>query len=210
MRKISCLLILFLLCFHTCVHAKSVILILGDSLSTAYGLERNDGWVELLKKRLDEHQLQYTVVNASMAGATTANGLATLSKLLANHQPVLTIIELGGNDILLGIQINIIKKNLIRLIALCHEKNSRVILLAIRPPPNYGKAFIEALSDMYQQLSEKVMVVPLYSDNFLEDIKLLQPDQIHPTKEGQFVILNRIWPDIFSVLMAVPGRIKGN
>src|SRR5688572_12110237 len=103
MKKHPCLLLLLLLFFSACVHAKSTILILGDSISTAHHLETAEGWVELFKKRIAERQLNYTVINASETGATTANGLAKLPPLLSKYKPALTAIELGGNDILLGI-----------------------------------------------------------------------------------------------------------
>lgn len=200
MRKLPYLLILVLLCFSFNVHAKSI-LVLGDSISTAYGIETKDGWVELLKQRLQEHKLNYTVINASIAGSTTANGLARLADLLSTHKPEITIIELGGNDALLGIQLFAIKQNFKRLIALCREHGSRVLILGIRPPPNFGKEYSDAFIDMYKQLQDDdVVVAPLYSDNLKNDAALLQSDQLHPLKEAQPVILDRVWGDILKML----------
>lgn len=183
------------------VHAKSTVLILGDSISTGYGFEAKYSWVELFKQRLQEHRFDYTVINASIAGTTTGNGLARLADLLSKYKPELTIIELGGNDALLGIQIFAIKSNLQKLIHLSEQQGSKVLVLAIRPPSNYGKPYSDAFLEMYHQLqNDDVMVVPLYSDSLEKDAALLQSDQIHPTKEAQAIILDRIWPGIVKLL----------
>ena len=200
MRKLPYLLILVLLCFSVNVYAKSI-LILGDSISTAYGFEAKYGWVELFKQRLHKHQLNYTVINASIAGSTTANGLARLADLLSKYKPDLTLIELGGNDTLLGIQLDAIKMNIIRLIALCREHGSQVVILGISPPPNYGSAYRQTFIEMYKQLrNDGVVVVPLYSDSIAKDAALLQADLIHPSKEAQPIILDRVWPEISKML----------
>ena len=172
------------------------LLVVGDSISAAYGIEIGQGWVARLQQRLDEMQLSYQVVNASISGDTTAGGRSRLPALLEQHQPQLTIIELGGNDGLRGLPLAQMKDNLRVMVTQAQENGSRVILLGMRIPPNYGPRYTEGFYRVYQELADELDVALL--DFFLENVGgvegMIQHDGIHPTAAAQPVLLENVWP----------------
>lgn len=188
------------------VFAKNTILILGDSISTAYGIEASHGWVELLKNRLVEQQYNYDVVNISISGNTTSNGLAQLPDALGRYKPQITIIELGGNDGLRGISLIVIKKNLNKLINLARDAGSKVLLLGVRLPPNYGIDYTKQFQQIYSDLAdnESVEIVPLFLQNIDTDPKLMQADRIHPTENAQPILLDLVWDKLKEMLQRSP------
>lgn len=183
--------------------AKNTILIVGDSLSASYGINQQQGWVNLLKIKLKKNNLAYTVVNASVSGDTTSNGLARLPTLLQKHQPVITIIELGGNDGLRGLHLQTIAHNLQKMIDLTKQSGSQVLLVGIRLPPNLGNDYTEAFYQIFVNLARKnnVAFVPFFLKNIDTEINLMQPDRIHPTAQAQKILLQNIWQEL-SVLLS--------
>jgi acyl-CoA thioesterase I len=172
--------------------AAKNILIVGDSLSAGYGIPTEQGWVALLQKRLGKN---YTVQNNSISGDTTSNGLANLPQELDRHKPIVTIIELGGNDGLRGIPLAAIQSQLASMIKISQQKNSKVLLLGVRLPPNYGQAYTKKFQAIYTDLGRKynIAVVPLFLKNIDDNPKLMQADGIHPVMEAQQMMLDNVW-----------------
>ena len=180
----------------------ATILVFGDSISAAYGIQRDQGWVALLEHRLAGHGPEYQVVNASMSGETTGGGLARLPKALAEHDPDLLIIELGGNDGLRGYPVANIHRNLARMIETANPRHRDVLLVAMQIPPNYGPRYTQAFRDVFTDLSETYDVT--LADDFIEAValepELMQDDGIHPTAAGQPLLLDALWPTIKRLL----------
>ncbi len=160
------------------------------------------GWVGLLKQRLSENQLAFRVINASISGDTTASGANRIARALNKTQPALTIIQLGGNDGLRGLSLSEMKKNLDRMIDIAKSHQSKVILVGVNLPPNYGSKYTQDFFATYQQLADKhhVALVPTLLEGFEEDPTFFQADQIHPTIEAQDDILDNVWPSIETAL----------
>lgn len=177
---------------------RKTLLIIGDSLSAGYGIEEKRGWVSLLKQRLSEQGYDYRVVNDSISGDTTSNGLSRIKAGLKRHKPNLVLIELGGNDGLRGISPKTMSENLSRMIVLAKSTNAKVILLAVPLPPNYGPAYINRFLSVYRKLAAQENI-PLVN-NFLKGIgghpDLMQADGIHPNVKAQPLLLNNAWPII--------------
>jgi acyl-CoA thioesterase I len=182
--------------------AENTILILGDSLSAGYGIDPKQGWVQLLQQRLQEQKYNYTVVNDSITGDTTSNGIQRFPQALNKYQPKITIIELGGNDGLRGLSPQIIKKNLLQLIALAQAANSKVLVLGVRLPPNYGQAYLDQFQQIYQDLATQtdLVTVPLFLNSIDNDRALMQNDGIHPTVKAQTVMLDNVWDSLKKLL----------
>lgn len=182
--------------------ASTTLLVLGDSLSAAYGIPQQDGWVSLLDQKLSQQTMQQLknlrVVNASLSGETTSGGLQRLPGLLSQHQPSYVIIELGANDALRGQNLAQTQQNLAQMIEVSLQQGAKVKLLGIRLPPNYGPAFDRRLAQLYQQLSEQYNV-PL-DPFFLADVALnpalMLDDGLHPNAAAQPLILERLWPQL--------------
>jgi acyl-CoA thioesterase-1 len=182
--------------------AQKTILVVGDSLSSGYGIDIKQGWVSLLQKRLLERNYDYTVVNSSISGDTTSNGLNRLPALLDKHKPDVTILEFGGNDALRGLQLFIIKKNLQKMIDLIKKADSKVLLVGFRLPPNYGPQYIEQFQELYAQLAEKneIGFIPLFLKGVDDNPKLMQSDGIHPKEQAQVTLLDNVWPELVKLL----------
>ncbi|MDP5148802.1 arylesterase [Rheinheimera baltica] len=160
-------------------------LILGDSLSAAYGMKQQQGWPHLLQQRT-----QWQLVNASISGETTAGGLARLPALLEQHQPDAVMIELGGNDGLRGFAINSVKSYLSEIITLVQQHKATPVLMQIRIPPNYGPRYGQQFSNIYPQLAEKHQITlwPFFMDNIATNQDLMLRDGIHPNIDAQPLI----------------------
>lgn len=172
------------------------LLVVGDSISAAYGIEIEQGWVARLQQRLNQREPSYQVVNASISGDTSAGGHTRLPALLEQHQPDLVVIELGGNDGLRGLSLVSLKDNLSAMVELARQQGSRVIVLGMRIPPNYGPRYTEGFYQVYQQLAQELDVPVL--GFFLEGIGgvpgMVQNDGIHPTAAAQPLLLDNAWP----------------
>ena len=185
-------------------HADApVILVYGDSISAAYGLEHvEQGWVELLRTRLKEQGYVYQVVNASVSGETTAGGLARLPRALQVQHPKLLVIELGGNDGLRALPVTQMRANLAQMIDLAMAAGAKVLLLGMRMPPNYGPEFTTAFHAVYVSLAKekKAALVDFLLDGTALDPKLIQADDIHPNAAAQPILLNNVWPALKPLL----------
>lgn len=177
---------------------------LGDSISAEYGLARDTGWVQLLRDRLKQQHFDYNVVNASISGDTTSNGLARLPPLLLREHPDIVVIELGGNDGLRGLPIDTARGNLAQIIALCQAAHARVVITGIQLPPNYGPDYTTKFAAMYGELAKDkhVALVPFLFAGFAEDSELFQGDRIHPSAEAQPMLLNNVWGPLKPLLTA--------
>jgi acyl-CoA thioesterase I len=183
---------------------QATLLVLGDSISAEYGLARDTGWVQLLRDRLKQQHFDYNVVNASISGDTTSNGLARLPPLLLREHPDIVVIELGGNDGLRGLPIDTARGNLAQIIALCQAAHARVVITGIQLPPNYGPDYTTKFAAMYGELAKDkhVALVPFLFAGFAEDSELFQGDRIHPSAEAQPMLLNNVWGPLKPLLTA--------
>jgi acyl-CoA thioesterase-1 len=173
------------------------LLIVGDSLSAAYGMEQSQAWVSLLQARLDEKKPQrFTITNASISGETTDGGLRRLPDLLSRHQPDIVIIELGGNDGLRGFPPQVIEQNLRQMIELSQQNQAEVLLIGIEIPPNYGKRYTEAFSQIFVDLAQQyeLALLPFFLDGVFDGEAMMQSDGIHPTAAAQPQLLDNVWP----------------
>jgi acyl-CoA thioesterase-1 len=182
--------------------AEKSILVFGDSLSAAYGIAQARGWVALLAERLRRERPDYSVVNASISGETTAGGLARIDAALEKHKPAVVILELGGNDGLRGLPVLQMKQNLSRMVARAQKAGSRVLLVGIRVPPNYGPAYTEAFDAAFRDVARthRAAFLPFLLDGVAEKDHLFQPDRIHPTQEAQPLIEKHVWPALKPLL----------
>ncbi|WP_051085029.1 arylesterase [Salinimonas chungwhensis] len=166
------------------------LLILGDSLSAAYGLQQHEGWVSLLQKRWNEKPLQAEVINAAISGDTTDGGLSRLPQLLDTHNPSHVLIELGGNDGLQGHSISKMKNNLHTMIDLAQDSGATVFLQDMEIPSNYGKRYTSMFADAFDEVAEKqnIPLIPFFLASIALDKSLMQRDGIHPNKQAQPLI----------------------
>lgn len=172
-----------------------VLLVLGDSLSAGYGMDREKSWVSLLETRLSERGYSYRVLNSSISGDTSQGGVTRLPRLLERYQPKIVIIELGANDGLRGIDPAVTRANLSDMIARSQASGARVLLAGIRLPPNYGSAYLQQFESMYADLASEyqALLVPFFMDGVAMEPELLQADNIHPNEAGQPVLLENVW-----------------
>lgn len=183
----SILVLMMLSALPLLARAEPVILVMGDSISAGFGVPLQQGWVALLQRNVQQRQPQLQVINASSSGETTQGGLTRLPALLKQHQPDLTIIELGGNDGLRGTPIPVIRRNLERMVQLAQAAGSDVMLLGMQIPPNYGARYTELFSRSFTELAERfeLPVVPFLLDGIATEPGLMQSDGIHPTTAAQ-------------------------
>lgn len=181
-----------------------MILVLGDSLSAAYGIAPAEGWVNLLQLRLQERGYPQRLVNASISGETTVGGLNRLPALLASHQPQILLLALGGNDGLRGLSFGRMANNLGQIIRLSQAADSRVLLLGIMLPPNYGKAFNDKFLGVYPAVAEAsgIPLVPFLLEGVADRPEWMQRDGLHPNGLGQPRILENVWPQLEPLLGA--------
>lgn len=200
--KLSLLILLIVTAPLSQADESEVILIFGDSLSAAYGFERSKAWPALLEDYLDEQGLPYRVVNASRSGETTAGGLRRLPDTLEKYAPVITLVQLGGNDGLRGHSPQRVRSNLGEMIELAKAAGSRVMLLGIRIPPNYGPAYTESFAQIYPALAEEydTALVPFLLKGTWDKEGMMQDDGIHPTAEAQPRILELVWQELEQML----------
>ncbi|WP_183329627.1 arylesterase [Halomonas campaniensis] len=175
--------------------ARPTLLVMGDSLSAAYGIEADEGWVSLLEARLDG---KARVVNASISGETSAGGASRLPELLGQHAPDIVLLELGGNDGLRGLPPGQFEANMTRMVEASLDAGAEVLLLGIDIPPNYGQAYRDAFTGVYHRLAEEfdLPLVPFLLEGVALDETLMQGDGIHPTAEAQPLILDNVWPTL--------------
>jgi acyl-CoA thioesterase-1 len=171
------------------------VLVYGDSLSAAYGMPQQRGWVALLEERLKRERPDYNVVNASISGETTAGGLARIAKVLEREKPAIVILELGANDGLRGLPVAAMKRNLAAIIEQAKKSGARVLLVGMRLPPNYGEPYTRAFERTFAELakSHRTPLVPFLLEGFGEKPELFQADRIHPSETAQPAVLKNVW-----------------
>jgi acyl-CoA thioesterase-1 len=182
--------------------AGKSILVLGDSLSAAYGIARSRGWVALLEERLKRERLDYSVVNAAISGDTTAGGRARLDAAIVRHRPAVVIIELGGNDGLRGLPVAQMKANLGAIIEHSRNSGARVLLVGMKMPPNYGPDYTAEFEGAYAELAKryKIALLPFALEGFAEKREYFQADLMHPTAEAQPLVLENVWRKLAPLL----------
>ena len=202
MRFITHLKLTIALIFLSSIAQAQSILIVGDSISAGFGINPEEGWVALLEEKLQTENSPYSIINASISGDTTTNGLARLPSLLEKHQPEITIIELGGNDGLRATPPARISENLAKMIELSKAANSKVLLVGIQLPPNYGDAYLARFLAIYPELAEQhqVAVLPSILEKVGGNAELMQSDGIHPNSEGQPFMLEAVWEQLEPLL----------
>ena len=183
------------LLFGAQAQAAQTILVLGDSLSAAYGLAQDRGWVSLMQQRLQTEHYPQQVINASISGETTSGGLYRIDALLASHKPQLAIIELGANDGLRGLSLDVTQSNLDALIRRAHQSGAQVLLIGMRLPPNYGPAYTEKFQHLFENVAAKYHVnrVPFLLAPIASKRAYFQADGLHPTAEAQPLLLDTVW-----------------
>lgn len=192
------MLLILLLPGASLAERSPVIMVLGDSLSAAWGIDREQGWVELLQHRLAAEGFPHRVVNASVSGETTSGALSRIRGELDRHQPTLVVIELGGNDGLRGLDLAATRRNLSRLTDIARSEGARVLIAGMQLPPNYGNAYITAFHAMYADVAaeHEAGLVPFLLEGLEHGPRHFQPDGIHPSAEAQPIILDNVWDEI--------------
>jgi acyl-CoA thioesterase-1 len=181
------------------------ILVVGDSLSAEYGLKRGSGWVALLEQKLKDEKLPTTLVNASISGDTTSGGRSRLTALLAQHQPSLVIIELGANDALRGLPLQLTEDNLNQMTRACKKAGAKVLLIGMQVPPNYGTDYGARFAALFAAVAKanRAALVPFLLKGIADQpdsLRLFQADRIHPKEEAHPVILGNVWPELKKLL----------
>ncbi len=175
------------------------VLVVGDSLSAEYGLKRGSGWVALLEQRAQRDKLPVRVVNASISGDTTSGGRSRLPALLRQHTPSVVVIELGGNDALRGLPLEMTEQNLRAMTQAAQKAGAQVLLVGMQVPPNYGASYTQRFSQTFEQVArtEKAALVPFLLKGVAdtaEPLKWFQSDRIHPNEAAQPLLLDNVWP----------------
>ena len=175
---------------------------LGDSLSAAYGIRVEQGWVSLLQARLRAKGYGHRVINASSSGETTGGGLARLPRVLAGHRPAVIVVELGANDGLRGLPVADIGANLESIVRLSQQAGAKVLLVGMHIPPNYGPSYTRQFHELFGQLAERhrLAQVPFLLEDVALDERLMQEDGLHPTAAAQPLLLAEIWPHLEPLL----------
>ena len=189
----------------TLASSAGTILVLGDSISAEYGLPRGAGWVTLMEQRLAKTASTWAVVNASISGDTTAGGRSRLPPLLAQHQPKVLIIELGANDALRGLSMNATQDNLLAMTRMAQAQGTKVLLLGMQMPPNYGPVLMKAFEQVFVNVARqtKALRVPFLLKGIAdaaEPFALFQDDRIHPNAKAQPIMLDNVWPELKKLL----------
>ena len=176
--------------------APKSVLVVGDSLSAEYGITRGTGWVALLERKLKQEKIAASIVNASISGETTIGGRTRMPALLDQHKPHIVVIELGANDGLRGLPVASAESNLRAMVSMAQQKKAKVMLVGMRMPPNYGRAYTESFFNMFKKVSRetKSPLVPFMLEGVADKPSLFQQDRLHPLATAHPIILNNIWP----------------
>lgn len=183
----------------------STILVVGDSLSAEYGLKRGSGWVALLTQQLEAAKLNVQVINASISGDTTSGGRSRLPALLTQHKPTHVIIELGANDALRGLPLQLTEDNLTFMARAAQKAGAQVLLVGMQLPPNYGRDYGERFAAVFGKVAQanKTALVPFLLKGVADQanaLSLFQADRIHPKEEAHPIMLANVWPELKKIL----------
>jgi acyl-CoA thioesterase I len=197
---------LLFIALQNALASPRTILVFGDSLSAAYGIRPEEGWVALLAQRLKSQGYGYQIVNASVSGETTEGGLERLPRALQLHQPGVVILELGGNDGLRGLPPGATRDNLARMVQLSQAAAARVLLVGVRLPPNYGERYTEEFARLFPELAKqyRLPLVPFLLERVALDPALMQADGLHPNVRGEPLVLDTLWPYLKPLLTKNP------
>lgn len=185
------------------------VLIVGDSLSAEYGLTRGTGWVDHMAQQAQRESTPVQLINASISGDTTSGGVTRLPSLLKLHQPHVVIIELGGNDALRGLDMNLTQSNLLTMIKASQATGAKVLVIAMQVPPNYGANYLKQMSTAYEKVSKSTGAA--LNQQFLKGVaddpdplRWFQADRIHPNEKAQPLMMKNVWPQLKKMLQAKP------
>jgi acyl-CoA thioesterase-1 len=186
--------------------AAPTILVYGDSLSSAYGIPQSAGWVALLGERLKQRKSNYTVVNASISGETSAGGAARIGKTLTSSKPSIVIVQLGANDGLRGLPVPQMKANLAAIVQAAKHEGARAVLVGMQLPPNYGVPYVNDFRAAYRDVArdERVVFVPFLLEG-LDQREQFQADNLHPVAEAQPILLENVWKKL-AAMVVVPAK----
>ena len=200
-----CIVLMFI-ALQNAVASDHTILVFGDSLSAAHGLRPEQGWVALLSARLEAQGYEYKVINASVSGETTTGGLSRLPRELRLAQPTVVILELGANDALQGLPLDLARQRLADMIRLAESARARVLLAGMLIPPNYGPRYTRQFAAMYPDLSRQfhTALVPFLLQRVALDPRLMQQDRLHPNARGEPLVLDTLWPYLKPMLKREP------
>ncbi|MFZ2650937.1 MAG: arylesterase [Burkholderiaceae bacterium] len=178
---------------------RQVLLVVGDSLSAEYGLNRGSGWVALLEQRLARERIDAALVNASISGDTSSGGRSRLGALLREHRPTHVIVELGGNDALRGLPLASTRANLAAMARAAASSGAKVVLLGMQVPPNYGRQYSEDFAQLFVAVAQQegAALVPFLLKGLSDAVnaeRWFQSDRIHPTEAAQSLMLDNVWP----------------
>ena len=182
--------------------STQTIVVFGDSLSAGYGIPQNQGWVSLLQTRISQQKLHYQVVNVSISGETTSGGLARFSEMLTTYKPSIVILELGANDGLRGLPVSDMRSNLNNMILQAKATKTKLLLVSMKIPPNYGQKYSRDFSASYTIMTKqhKIKLVPFLLDGVAGKPSLIQEDGLHPIAAAQPQLLNNVWPQLKGLL----------
>jgi acyl-CoA thioesterase-1 len=191
-----------LICLPLTAWATGTILVYGDSLSAAYGLAQDAGWAKLLQARLKQERMDYTVTNASISGETTSGGAARMAEALRTHKPAVVILALGANDGLRGLPLAQMRANLAQMVRASRQAGSRVLLVGMRLPPNYGETYTRQFVQTYADLAReyKTALTPFLLEGVADRRESFQADNLHPVAEAQPMILDNVWKALAPLL----------
>ena len=204
-RRLFLILLLFVSSLSAALAAednRNTLLVFGDSLSAAYGMDNRQSWVALLEQRLQQTYPEWKLVNLSVSGETSAGGLRRFPEALERYDPELVLLELGANDGLRGLPVPVMKDNLLKMISQAKAIDADVMLFEMLIPPNYGPVYSRLFTQSFHQLSENknTTLIPFFLDGIAGQDELNQPDGIHPLPKAQPMILNNVWPLIEKAL----------
>ena len=182
--------------------AERTVLVMGDSLSAAYGLAPEQGWVALLAQQLRTERPGWKVANASISGETTAGGASRIAAELKRHAPEVVVIELGANDGLRGLDLAQTRANLERMIVASRDAGARVLLVGMRLPPNYGPQYTQTFERNYTELAKAhgTALLPFLLEPIAMDRDAFQADNLHPVAEAQPKLRDHVWPALAPLL----------
>ncbi len=178
------------------------VLVVGDSLSAEYGIKRGTGWVPLLSARISEQYPKFQVVNASISGDTTSGGVARLPALLRQHAPAVVVLELGANDALRGLPLNMTEQNLRTMAQAARKADADVLIVGMQIPPNYGRDYAERFAAVFSNVAknENARLVPFLMEGIATNRAMFQADGIHPNEDAQPQLLDNVWPALRPML----------
>ena len=198
------ILLLLLWAFQSGVFAspQPTIVILGDSLSSGHGIRNGLGWVDLLALKLKQESMEYRMINASISGDTSGNGLNRLERILKQYEPEIVIVELGGNDGLRGFKLAVTESNLKQIVLLNQQHHARTLLVGMRMPPNYGPVYTQKFQQIFKRLAARYQLplLPFLLEGIATNKVFMQSDGIHPNQKAQSIILENVWPVLKKML----------